>query len=363
MSRSTATPTNSSHAEATVPVPPGSYRLRAGHTLSVLVSRRSAVAAITLTAACALLAAVALGAGSSSHSYADVVDVLRGGGSGVARLVVLEWRVPRTILALTVGAALGAAGAIFQALTRNPLGSPDLIGFTTGAQTGILVAVLLGGGAVTHGIAALVGGAVVALLIYALSSRGGFGGLQLVLVGIAVTAMLGSVNRWLILRTDPDSAYGAAKAVIGTLAAADARVATWSTLAIGLVGTLVLLRSRDLRALDLGHDLALALGTPLGRVRSIFVLLGAALVAIATMAAGPIAFVALAAPHAARLLTRAPSAPLVVAGATGALMLLAADVVAQTLLEGLPVGVVTATGGGLYLFILLVSDSRTRTAP
>ncbi|QIK83678.1 iron chelate uptake ABC transporter family permease subunit [Sanguibacter sp. HDW7] len=350
-------------AAASVPAPPGTYRLQAGRSLTVLVPRRAAAVGAVLTVACVLLAAVALGVGSSSQSYADVLEVLRGGGSRVDRLVVLGWRLPRTVLALTVGAALGVSGAIFQELTRNPLGSPDLIGFTTGAQTGILVTVLLGGGALSVGPAALVGGATVALLVHTLAARGGFGGLHLVLIGIAVTAMLGSFNRWLLLRTDAASAYGAAKAVTGSLAAADARVATWAVLATCIVGALTLLHSRDLRSLDLGHDLATALGTSLRRARGTLVLLGAALVAIATTAAGPIAFVALAAPHAARLMTRAPSAPLLVSGTTGALMLLAADVTAQTLLDGLPVGVVTASTGGLYLLLLLVSDSRTRTAP
>lgn len=239
-------------ASDNVPAPTGMFRV-AARRYSVLVPKRVALVSIVLTLMCAVLGFAALGLGSSHYSYADVLDVLSGGGSRAARLVVLEWRIPRIVLALAVGAALGMAGSIFQALTRNPLGSPDLIGFTMGAQTGILVAVFFGAGFVSTSVASLIGGVAVGALIYALSFRGGFGGLRLILAGIAVTAMLGSVNRWLILRTDPDTAFGAVKAVTGSLASADSGIATSCTIAIVAAGAIAMLRSRDLRALDLAR--------------------------------------------------------------------------------------------------------------
>ncbi|AWT27439.1 Ferric enterobactin transport system permease protein FepG [Corynebacterium provencense] len=346
--------------EATVPAPTGTWRLQLGQ-FSFLVSRKIATVSLVATAGCLILVVAAMGLGSTDHGYREVIEVLRGGGSRSVRLIVLEWRMPRILLGVTLGAALGVAGSIFQAVTRNPLGSPDLIGFTMGAQTGILVVVVLfGGGFVSVSLASLVGGLCVGSLIFVLSFRGGFGGLRLILAGIAISSLLGSFNRWLIVRADPDTAYGALKAVTGTLASADWKVGGPCSVAIVVVILVTLTRSRDLRALELGPDLARSLGAKPDRDRAVLVLLGTALVAFATMAAGPIGFVALLAPHIARILVRSSAAPLYLSGVVGAVMLLGADLVSQTMLESLPVGVVTSSVGGLYFMGLLVNEARTK---
>lgn len=345
------------------PAPPGMIWLRAGRTASLLITRHTTTVTLVATAACIGLSLFALAVGSSGYSLLEALRAIIGEGDRTTLLVVREFRTPRIVLALAVGFALGIAGSVFQAITRNPLGSPDLIGFTMGAQTGILVAVIIGGGSfVSTTLASVGGGLLVGAIIYALSFRGGFGGLRLILAGIAVSAMLGSVNRWLIVSTDPDTAFGALQAITGSLAAADWSVAAPCTIAILVVATATLSRSRDMRAFDLGTDIAIALGTRVARSRGILILLGTVLVALATMAVGPIAFVALVAPHIARILTRESSASLFTSGTIAALLLLTSDLVSQTLLSSMPVGVVTAAGGGVYFMILLIIDARTRSA-
>lgn len=349
--------------QAPVPAPHGTWWLRLGSSVSILVPKRLLVVGFIVTVLCTVLAVAALGLGASSYSFADVIQVLSGEGSRGAQLIILEWRIPRIVLALCVGTALGVSGSIFQAITRNPLGSPDLIGFTMGAQTGILIVVVLfGGSLISVSLAALIGGIVVGALIYALSFHGGFGGLRLILAGIAISSMLGAFNRWMVVSTDADTAFGALQAVTGTLAFADWSVTIPTCVGIVVLVALTLTRVRDLRALELGPDLAQSLGTRLNFSQAVLVLLGTALAALATMAAGPIAFVALVSPHIARSLTRRDTAPLYVSGAVGALLLLVADVLAQTLLDNIPVGVVTASVGGLYFMGLLIAETRSRTS-
>lgn len=345
------------------PAPAGYWWLRVGRgsVVSLLVHRRTAVVGLVLVLVTLLVAFLALGMGNSSYGYRDIAEVLAGGGRRSAHFVIFGLRMPRIVLAVLVGAALGASGAVFQALTRNPLGSPDLIGFTMGAQTGILVAVLLFGGAfLSVTVAALIGGLATGALIWVFSFRGGFGGLRLVLAGIAISSMLGSFNRWLIVRADADSAYGALKAATGTLSDANwGLVATTGPLMV-LTLVLVFVRGRDVRALHLGLDLATSLGTRVNRAQALLVLLGTALVALATMAAGPLTFIALVAPHVARMLARTAAATPALSAAVGAVLLLGADVVSQTLLESLPVGTVTASVGGLYFMGLLLVEARKK---
>jgi len=132
-------------------------------------------------------------------------EARQGQGREIVQVVVVKWKLPRIVLGLVAGLALGVAGALFQTITRNPLGSPDLIGFSTGAQTGILVSILLlPGSMLSASLASFIGGAAVGTVTYLVSLRGGFTGLRFILVGIAISSMLVSVNRWLLVRVDDD---------------------------------------------------------------------------------------------------------------------------------------------------------------
>ena len=331
-----------------------------GHR-SVLITPRHVIVGFILLALSLAVAVVSLRLGKFPVTTQEVIDALQGQGRKIVQVVVVKWKLPRIVLGLVAGLALGVAGALFQTITRNPLGSPDLIGFSTGAQTGILISILLlPGSMLSASLASFIGGAAVGTVTYLVSLRGGFTGLRFILVGIAISSMLVSVNRWLLVRVDDDEGLGALKAITGTLGAARWPVVAPTCLAIGVTVALILLASRHLQVLSLGEQVATILGSPTRRVSAVLILLGTVLVAVVTMAAGPIGFVALVAPHLARLLTGSPQSPLLVSGLTGSLLMVGADLLSQLVLESMPVSVVTNAVGGLYLMVALTVAARGR---
>ena len=328
---------------------------------SVLITPRHVIVGLILLALSLAVAVVSLRLGKFPVTAQEVIDALQGQGRKIVQVVVVKWKLPRIVLGLVAGLALGVAGALFQTITRNPLGSPDLIGFSTGAQTGILISILLlPGSMLSASLASFIGGAAVGTVTYLVSLRGGFTGLRFILVGIAISSMLVSVNRWLLVRVDDDEGLGALKAITGTLGAARWPVVAPTCLAIGVTVALVLLASRHLQVLSLGEQVATILGSPTRRASAVLILLGTVLVAVVTMAAGPIGFVALVAPHLARLLTGSPQSPLLVSGLTGSLLMVGADLLSQLVLESMPVSVVTNAVGGLYLMVALTVAARGR---
>jgi len=328
---------------------------------SVLITPRHVFVGLMLLVLSLAVAVAALRLGKFPVSTQEAIDALQGQGRRIVQVVIVKWKLPRIVLGLVAGLALGVAGAVFQTITRNPLGSPDLIGFSTGAQTGILVSVLLlPGSMLSASLASFIGGAAVGTVTYLVSLRGGFTGLRFILVGIAISSMLVSVNRWLLVRVDDDEGLGALKAITGTLGAARWPVVAPTCLVIGATVVLTLLASRHLQVLCLGEQVATVLGSPTRRASALLILLGTVLVAVVTMAAGPIGFVALVAPHLARFLTGSPQSPLLVSGLTGSLLLVGADLLSQLVLESMPVSVVTNAVGGLYLMVALTVAARGR---
>ena len=284
-------------------------------------------------------------------------------GAGFKRTIVLEWRLPRVALALLVGAALAVSGALFQSLTDNPLGSPDIIGFTSGSYTGAIVALtVLGAGLDGAAAGALVGGLATAGVVLALTYRRGIEGFRLVIVGIGVTAMLTAVNQWLLLRAQAEVAMSASIWGAGSLSGSTRQAMLLAAAGVVVLLVLVALASASLRQLELGDDLARSHGVRAGAVRLGVVVLGVALVALAVATSGPIAFVALTAPQIAARLLRSPGLPLVGSALTGAFLLLGADLVAQYLVPGgVPVGTVTIVLGGAYLVALLIREARKKS--
>lgn len=323
-------------------------------------TRRIAVACVTGGIALAL-ALVALCLGDYALSVPQVVQALVG-HDGFATVVVVQWRLPRVVAALAFGAALGVSGALFQTLTRNPLGSPDVIGFSTGSFTGVLVGMTilpaLGG---ATGLWALGGGIATALAVYLLAYRRGVQGLRLIVTGIGVTAMLQAFNVWLQLRAQAAVAMTASVWAAGTLDTV-AWSGLWEALvALAVCGLLAVAARGALHQLELGDDHAAAHGLRVEASRLGIVLLGVALVAIPTAVAGPIAFVALAAPQLSKRLAGGAGLPLGQSALTGAVLLLASDQVAQYALpQEIPVGIVTVVLGGLYLIGLLIRGARGR---
>ncbi|GEB52978.1 MULTISPECIES: FecCD family ABC transporter permease [Streptomyces] len=311
----------------------------------------------------ALVAAVfAIGSGEYPMGFGDVVRTLIGQGDPADAFIVNELRLPRTCAALLVGAALGLAGAVFQAVVRNPLGSPDILGFTNGASAGALVAVVVvGGSSAALAGGAVIGAVVVGTLVYALAWKRGVHGYRLVLVGVGATAILTGLNSYLITRARIEDASRAVLWMTGSL---DGR--GWSNvlpLALGMVVLVPLILfgcARGLRMMEMGDDAANALGVRVERTRLTLLAAAVLLVGLAAAAAGPVAFVALTAPQLARRLTRTPGPNLVPALCMGAALLVTADLVAQRAFgdHQLPVGVVTGVLGGGYLVWLLATERR-----
>lgn len=334
---------------------------------SLVFSRRIGVRATVVTIA-ALLAAGAVGVfaltlGDAPFSPAEVVMTLLGLGEPRGELVIIEWRLPRVLAALIFGFALGVGGAIFQSLTRNPLGSPDVIGFDAGAYTGALIVITtMGVSTVSTAMAALAGGAGTALLVYLLAFRRGFTGFRLIIVGIGVASMLASVNTWIILNADLRIAMLASAWGAGSLNLITAEQVGVATCVIVPIAISVAVLADRMHLLELGDDTASALGVRTGGTRLALIVLGVGLTASVTAMAGPIAFISLAAPQIARRLTGSAGVTLAASAAVGALLLISSDVLAQRLFAPtqIPVGIVTVCLGGVYLVWLLIQEARRR---
>lgn len=342
-------------------VPGRVVRLREAVSLRVQV--RPIALGFVLVALLLVLSVFAIGTGDFSIAPGTVISTLLGGGDPSSAFIVRELRLPRVVTALLVGGALGLSGAIFQSLTRNPLGSPDIVGFPQGAAVGALVVITIIGGSsagVTAG--ALAGGAATALAVYLLAfKRGSTSGYRIVLIGVAISFLLVSITDYLLARARIEDAQEATRWLLGSL-----NGRTWSDVELLAITLAVLLplaipAGRALAALDLGDDAAHALGLKVERSRLALIGLAVGLVSVTTVAVGPIGFVALPAPQIARRLARSSGLPLVCSALVGAVMTLAADLAAQRAVPDtpLPVGVMTGAVGGAYLAWLLIMEWRS----
>ncbi|WP_031007806.1 FecCD family ABC transporter permease [Streptomyces sp. NRRL F-5727] len=335
--------------------------LRTGGGLSLRYAPRAAYSGLGLILLTLGVGTVLVCTGDFPMTPSEVLDTLLGRGTVVQEFAVMELRLPRVLVAILVGAALALGGAVFQSISRNPLGSPDVIGFGQGATVGALtVIVLFQGSAVATALGAVVGGVLTGAVIYLLAWKRGVHGYRLVLVGIGAAAMLTSVIHYLITKADLVDATRATVWMTGSL---DGRDWTqfWPLLAVCCVLVpLVLGHGRALRMLEMGDDAAYALGVKVERTRIVLMASAVLLVAVATSAAGPIVFVSLSAPQLARRLTRAPGPNLAVSAVMGSALLLSADWIASNAFgdRQLPVGVVTGILGGCYLLWLLVSERK-----
>lgn len=329
--------------------------------VSTRVHTRSVLVTVVLAAVTTGVFAWSITVGDFPVPLVDVVSYLVGRGTDDAGFIIGQLRLPRGLTAVMVGAAFGVSGAIFQRVARNPLASPDIIGINAGAAAAAVFTIVVVGGTslqVTFG--ALAGSTVTALAIYVLAWRRGVTGYRLVLVGIGITAMLGSVTSYLLTRAE---IFDAQRAVIWLTGSLNAR--SWDHVRPIGVALLVLVpcalgMARHLRLLELGDDAARGLGTRVELARGSLLLTGVALAAVSTASAGPIAFVALVAPQIARRLTGGRTLALVPAAMCGALLLVGSDLAARRVFAPteLPVGVFTAILGAPYLLYLLARANR-----
>ncbi|MGW1914585.1 FecCD family ABC transporter permease [Streptomyces sp. NPDC002076] len=330
--------------------------------LSLRLDPRALLVVVLLLAAACAAGVALIGTGDAEIPAADVLRTLAGNGNAYQDFIVDELRLPRVLVGLLVGASLGLGGAVFQSVSRNPLGSPDVLGLSQGSTAGALVVIVLLSGSTTQvTVGALIGGLVTGLAIYLLAWKQGVHGYRLVLVGIGVSAIATAANGYLLTKADLVDAARAVVWMTGSLGGRDWDQ-VWPLLALcAVLVPVVLVNARGLRMMEMGDDVANALGVRVQRVRLALMVSAVLLTAAATAAAGPVSFVALTAPQLARRLTRSPGPNLVPSLCMGAALLVAADWAAQRAFgaDQLPVGVVTGVLGGAYLLWLLVTERRT----
>lgn len=342
----------------------GRRRLRVG-AATVLVRPRGVLIGIALASVAVVVLVLSVATGTIAYTPGEVIEAILGGGSDSTQLVVQETRLPRALTALLAGAALGASGAILQSVARNPLASPDIVGFTQGAgAAAVLQIVVLGGGPTATAIAALIGGFGTAAAVYLLAHRRGSGvaGYRLLLVGIGAAAVMAAITSYLLTRAEVRDAQQAFVWLTGSLhdrSWADVRIVA---LALLVLLPLALVGDRGLRILEMGDDAAQALGLSVQRSRGGLLVVAVALAGAATASAGPVLFVGLAAPQIARRLARSGGPSVALAALTGGVLMALSDLIGQRAFSDtpLPVGVVTGVLGGGYLIWLLTFERRAR---
>jgi iron complex transport system permease protein len=214
-----------------------------------------------LVLASLLIALWSLRSGAVTLNFSQVMDALLGSAPRNITMVVTEWRLPRVMMAILVGAALGVSGAIFQSLLRNPLGSPDVMGFNTGAWSGVLVAMVLFGQHLTAiALAAMAGGILTSLVVWLLAWRNGIETFRLIIIGIGIRAMLMAFNTWLLLRASLETSLSAGLWNAGSLNGLTWSKTLPSTPIIGLMLVFAWLLVKRMRLLEMGDDSACALG-------------------------------------------------------------------------------------------------------
>ncbi len=315
---------------------------------------------------------VSLHLGAVRLSVKEVWQAFSGNGSPKTDMVLYELRLPRMLLSLMIGACLSVAGTIMQAVTRNDIADPGILGITSGAGLGVVVLILLtsedtkaldtvrqwGTDSVgASSVAAFVGGAIAALLIYALAWKRGIAPTRLLIVGVAVNAVLGAAIIVIQLLMDKGDFMRAAIWLSGSIWSAN-----WSAV-LALLPWIVLLlaviyfKARILNVLRLGDELAQSAGLSVEKERRHLLLMAAALTGAAVAAGGGIAFVGLLAPHIARKLVGPKHELLLpVSALIGALLLQLSDIVGKHALapSEIPVGLVVAILGAPYFIFLLL---------
>ena len=339
--------------------PPASQqRLPLGSGRALLLHRRALTVTVLLVLAALAVMVVTVLTGTYEISVAGALRVLGGQGGPTDRFIVLGQRLPRATATVLVGAMLALSGAVFQSLSRNPLGSPDIVGFTTGASTGGLVVILLSAASSTLQIATgtILGGFATAAVVVLAALRRGVGGESLVLAGIALSEMLSAANAYLLSRATIQDAEVAKTWQYGSFNAI-----TWDqvrplALAAAVLLPLVVWLTRPAGILEMGDDVATGLGLGTARVRGAMLGYGVVLAAVCVAVSGPIGFLALAAPQLARRVSRSAGIAVMASAAMGAFVLAGADLLAQRLLAPfqIPVGLLSAALGGLYLIWLLM---------
>lgn len=312
----------------------------------------------------AVLSMVSLAVGSRDVSWDDLLAGLGGATDNLSQAAVVK-RIPRTVLALIVGAALGLSGAVMQGVTRNPLADPSILGVSMGASLAVVVGIAWFGLSTASGYiwTAIIGAAIAAVFVYAIGSlgRGGATPLKLALAGAATSVALVSFMTAIALPRGDISGIIRSWQIGGVGGASfDTILQVAPFLVVG--GIICLLCARSLNSLALGDDLAASLGERVAIVRAVAALGAVMLCGAAVAVAGPIAFLGLIVTHMCRLLVGVDQRWLLpFAALTGAALLVVADIVGRIIARPseIDVGIITALIGA-PIFIFIVRRQKVR---
>lgn len=332
-------------------------------------TRHPFLATVLAFSAVAIVMMLSAGSGEFPLSPSKVVAALFGYGDEFDRTILIDFRLPRIMMALFVGMALAVSGAILQGITKNPLASPDLIGVTAGASFAVVLFLTLfsdENNALTVSIQwlplfAFLGATITALVVFLLSWKNGIAPFRLLLIGIAVAAfMQAGTTVWILM----GPIYQASQATIWTTGSIYG--ANWSQIYVIMPWALLLiaislLMRRQMNILELGDDIATGVGSRVQLNRVLLLLLSTGLTGVAVAFAGGIGFVGLLAPHIARRIVGPKFQSMVLfAAGIGALLVLIADWIARVAFAPVevPAGVWTAAVGAPYFIFLLLTERK-----
>lgn len=338
--------------------------------VSFLLDKKATMLLIVLMIVAGSIFVLSTGIGEMKLSPLTVLKVFFGGGTEMETLVVQSFRLPRIIVALTVGMALAVAGGILQGMIRNPLASPDVLGLTGGASVAVVSFLAFfsdTNNALTVSIkwmplAAFAGAGIIALLVYFLAWKNGVSPIRIVLIGIGISALMQALTTLMMIMGPIYRASQANIWITGTVYGS-----SWSNVAVLVPWTVVFMlisffMVKNMNILELGDEIATGVGGRIQRHRFLLLLISTALVGGSVAFAGGIGFVGLMAPHMARRLVGSSfGALLPVSAFIGGILVMVADLIGRTLFSPLeiPAGVFTAGIGAPYFIYLLF---KTRNA-
>lgn len=338
-----------------------------------LSPKRWMITLSVLVAASFLVSVICLQFGAEAIGFTQAIQILfkafQQGQAGIesagpAGIILMQVRLPRVLLAFMVGACLASVGVGLQALLRNPLADPYVLGISSGAALGASVAILLGltGSVLAFSalpLCAMVGGLLSVLVVYRIAASYGYLPMHtLLLAGVILNAIFSALVMFVTSIMEPNRSFGMMSWLMGTLTAPD-YPALLVLAGYLLVGILVLFRqASSLNLLTLGEEAARSLGVEVDTVKKTVFFTSALLTGAVVSVSGMIGFIGMVIPHAIRMTTGADHRLLFPASAlVGGMFLMAADTVARTLLAPgeIPVGVVTALAGGPFFIYLLMA--------
>ncbi len=326
--------------------------------------RKTGLLVVLLFFAIIITLLISLNMGTMQINPLDVWKTLIGQGSDQNELVLFDFRLPRMIIALLIGAGMAISGAILQGVTHNELADPGILGINSGAGFAVVLYIYLTQGSTTSQVfvlplAALAGAIVAAMLIYWISWKNGVSPIRLILVGIGINSAFSALIIVFQLKMDPDNFTQATIWLSGNIAGTD-----WSYTIALLPWILILLpiafyKAGTLDTLHLGDETAQGLGTHVERERLLLLLVAVALAGASVAVGGAIAFLGLVIPHLARKLVGSRHKYMLITSAMlGALLLLVADTIGRNILapSEIPVGLIVSLIGGIYFIYLLMKS-------